>query len=553
MVEDDIRDYGDDADKVPLSRFQILANNIKFNVRPKPITPLQNQKEKKQKKSCQVQCKGSVNADRTKHTLKYLHNESTSSYSSLEEYANGETAESSSSDSSPPKQLQSKQNASICVNGAKTISNSQSMNVPTAIASGSIHMGNKRTENSSALESTSSNNTLQYAQSSSTNRNSADISVHFATAASITMPSMNGRNGSNFHAAAAIEHIPSVEPSSSILQLTQNPPNRADIHGYTESRTAYVSDSPMNGPNIDQRGTNNPANNPSQSDSAHKLESSALLGSPNRYTETKHDTDANMKSYAIPDHLRLPCKPSKFVTTYRSIPNQKRSADTDINFEGEKALLPTKRNRETPEEPAAARYDFKTGTDELKERYARKYGNANGGSTSADYSAAKTLGARAGRTARSKFISPMLNNQDQQPQPGQQQHPYQQHPQPGQQQHIYHQQPQTHQQQPFAATSSQDVTVDERLKNIDPIMIERIQNEIMLKHSVVGKQAAILVTMSWRLFIDFLDYRLGQYCWTRICKNGYQGGCNMANDSTRTISRIAKTAQRNSIGMMLQF
>lgn len=190
----------------------------------------------------------------------------------------------------------------------------------------------------------------------------------------------------------------------------------------------------------------------------------------------------------IPDHLRLPCKPSKFVHTYRSIiPDSNRNDENDANYD--KDLDSYKENQAKPNNNVdnvspALRCDFKTGTEELKEQYAKKYGNpGTSNSTASSNAAGRTLGARPGKTVRAKFVSPVQNQQQQQPQ---QSYSSARDNQNAQQQNNPNAQQQNTSNSSHVSNDKVE-NVDERLKNIDPIMIERIQNEIMHNGTRVGE------------------------------------------------------------------
>lgn len=183
----------------------------------------------------------------------------------------------------------------------------------------------------------------------------------------------------------------------------------------------------------------------------------------------------------VPDHLRLPCKPSKFVSTYRSIQSPKRGGDDngDDGHGGD-----AKRSREHgEEEPLANRCDFKTGTEELKEQYAKKYGNSSADtSTASAYAGGRTLGARAGRNVRSKFVPPVANEQQRQQRP-----PVNMYGQHNSNHNNGHRDAHPQSDSIHSMDADNLVSDDERLRNIEPSMIERIQNEIMHKHSAVGE------------------------------------------------------------------
>ncbi|EDS39646.1 fidgetin [Culex quinquefasciatus] len=121
---------------------------------------------------------------------------------------------------------------------------------------------------------------------------------------------------------------------------------------------------------------------------------------------------------------------------------------------------------EPGKESSAAASSFRTAKDELQIQNVKKYGTANpaGKTPLFAYGSKKSLGGR--RTLGSKFVCPIRNDDEENKPPSRQQH--------GDNLSV-------------ASGSSQEELeeVDERLRNIDPKMVELIRNEIMDRFSPV--------------------------------------------------------------------
>ncbi|KAL1380119.1 hypothetical protein pipiens_003629 [Culex pipiens pipiens] len=121
---------------------------------------------------------------------------------------------------------------------------------------------------------------------------------------------------------------------------------------------------------------------------------------------------------------------------------------------------------EPSKESSAAATSFRTAKDELQIQNVKKYGTANpaGKTPLFAYGSKKSLGGR--RTLGSKFVCPIRNDDEENKPPSRQQNG---------------------DNQCAASGSSQEELeeVDERLRNIDPKMVELIRNEIMDRFSPV--------------------------------------------------------------------
>lgn len=187
----------------------------------------------------------------------------------------------------------------------------------------------------------------------------------------------------------------------------------------------------------------------------------------------------------IPDCLKLPCKASKFVSSYRTITSVKRKAeemdsDNEDN-EGKRIDFPSKQNYQpnplsSSNESLERKTDFQTGSDELQNQYAKRYGNGNTDSSKA-YAGGKRLGARVGRTVHSKFVSPIQNQQNAN-------HNYCD----NQRNYVNDDNTKINRDNDEPKSDMTNTSDDIRLRNIDANMIERIQNEIMHQHAEIGKQ-----------------------------------------------------------------
>lgn len=290
--------------------------------------------------------------------------------------------------------------------------------------------------------------------------------------------------------ASPSAHVYGVKPSPSINANEHVPPSRT-LSGMTNSFVAgttvnqqpsepsvpYVSTSTGDGRN----GNNIFAHTPNASTAS--LSSVQSIGTYDTSCGSIQVEDSSSASISkVPDYLRLPCKPSKFVSTYRSIQSSKRSSDDDGmgSYSSD-----AKRGREEENEPFVGQCDFKTGTEELKDQYAKKYGNPSTDSsvTPAYAGGGRTLGARAGRNVRSKFVPPVVNEQQHQ-----QRSSINTYAQNGSNPTNNHRAPQNGQNHSMDAEADTYMGDDERLRNIEPSMIERIQNEIMHQASSVGEQ-----------------------------------------------------------------
>lgn len=144
---------------------------------------------------------------------------------------------------------------------------------------------------------------------------------------------------------------------------------------------------------------------------------------------------------------------------------------------------------------------FKTGLEELETRFEKKYGNdsptmmsssvttcayRNPPSYSFGGPVKKTLGGR--RTVQSAYVPPFT--QANRPPDSS-----------------------------YDSILPGNENVDERLRHIDPKIIELIRNEIMEKHPQISKFFCLKRNNLLRMYLhDFLFIRLGRYRWTRLCK-----------------------------------
>lgn len=184
----------------------------------------------------------------------------------------------------------------------------------------------------------------------------------------------------------------------------------------------------------------------------------------------------------LPEFHKPRIVPSKFVSNYNTFTSIKRKTNDDF-------VSPIVDQRQNEDETTGSNKpkDFRSATEELQIQYQKKFGGSTNNNAQQN-AGRKTLGCRRAG-AYSKFVPPMQNSE------------------------ADHNQPSTStaHRPPFANQSTDSnrmintnnnqanvggLSDDARLKNIEPQMIERIQNEIMGDFSPVGKLSNLLMTLT---------------------------------------------------------
>lgn len=167
-------------------------------------------------------------------------------------------------------------------------------------------------------------------------------------------------------------------------------------------------------------------------------------------TTTNQLPNFHKKTYST-DNVSRVQPTSSWASSYRPTYGNKRKFPGDDNEDNYSSPYQPYGNKPPQsDEKNKTNFDFKTGQEELETQYDKKYGLG----TAAGPGAKKSLGGR--RTIQSKFVSPLTERVDE----------------------LLASLRNTSSVLSSSTTTS-GVTQDDRLKNIEPKMIERIRNEIM--------------------------------------------------------------------------
>lgn len=187
------------------------------------------------------------------------------------------------------------------------------------------------------------------------------------------------------------------------------------------------------------------------------------------FNEATSTSAVHNKIYVENENRTLNAWPNR-----ENLANTKRKCDEDYNIGNRKQPVWTQNNANDECVPAKAPPMFKTGLDELAIQYEKRYGNSTNQSNG---TGRKTLGGR--RTVGSPFVCPVSREQ------------------------------------PERKDDEANMAVDmadnnDRLKHIDPKMIELIQSEIMDRFAPIGMQcsyilAGILLALISILFSAWSD------------------------------------------------